>query len=160
MSIFFAKNFKYSEIMCPCGCGKIKPIDPKLSFLLQSLREKISRPIYISKGGGLRCKSYNKRIGGYERSPHVPYYVTIKKIKYLIGCRAVDIHAKNMGIIDLAIAAKDIGFTRIGLYPYSYFVHVDIVRPYRSASWVRDVNGNYIYFKNLEEAIEFIKNRE
>ena len=86
--------------------------------------------------------------------------VTIKKIKYLIGCRAVDIHAKNMGIIDLAIAAKDIGFTRIGLYPYSYFVHVDIVRPYRSASWVRDVNGNYIYFKNLEEAIEFIKNRE
>ena len=139
MTIDFTKDFKYSEIMCPC-CKKIRPIDPKLIYLLQSLREKIDRPIYISIGGGLRCRAYNKRIGGYKYSPHM-------------AGKAVDIHAKNMGIIDLAIVAKEIGFSRIGLYPYNHFIHVDTVKPYRgSASWVRDKNGNYHYFKTLEKA--------
>ena len=144
MSIYFAKNFKYSEIMCPCGCKKIKPIDPKLNFLLQSLREKINRPIYISKGGGLRCKKYNRKIGGYRYSPH-------------IDGRAVAIHAKNMGIIPLAKQAKDVGFTRIGLYPSNYFIHVDVLKARPSASWVRSKTGKYVYFKELEEAIKFIK---
>jgi len=144
MSTYFAKNFRFSEIMCPCGCEKIKPIDPRLSFLLQSLREKINRPIYISKGGGLRCKKYNRKIGGYRYSPH-------------IEGRAVDIHAKNMGIISLAKQAKDVGFTRIGLYPSNYFIHVDTLKPRPSASWVRSKTGKYVYFKELEEAIKFIK---
>ena len=143
MSIYFAKNFKFSEIMCPCGCEKVKPIDLSLSFLLQSLREKIDRPIYISRGGGLRCKKYNKRIGGYIDSPH-------------LAGKAVDIHAKNMDIISLAKQSKDIGFSRIGLYPFSHFIHVDVTRPYPSASWVRDKTGKYVYFEELEEAIKFI----
>ena len=65
MSIFFSKNFKYSEIMCPCGCEKDRPIEPQLTYLLQALRDKINEPIYITIGGGIRCKKYNKRIGGY-----------------------------------------------------------------------------------------------
>ena len=146
MSIFFAKNFKYSEIMCPCGCKKVKPIDPKLIYLLQSLREKIDRPIYIGTGGGLRCRPYNKRIGGYVNSPH-------------LSGKAVDIHAKNMDIITLARKAKEIGFTRIGLYPHSHFVHIDVVRPYKSESWVRDVNGDYHYFETLEEAMLDVRDR-
>ena len=144
MSIFFSKNFKYAEIRCPCGCGKDRPIDHELIYLLQALRDKINKPIYISKGGGIRCKAYNKRIGGYVDSSH------------LYG-KAVDIHAKNMGIIKLAEEAKDIGFKRIGLYPFSHFVHLDTVEPYPSASWVRDIQGKYHYFKNLENAISFIK---
>ena len=141
--IYFAKNFKYAEIACPC-CGKTKPINPRLSFLLQSLREKINRPIYISQGGGIRCKKYNRKIGGYRYSPH-------------LEGRAVDIHAKNMDIVSLAKQAKDIGFTRIGLYPSNYFIHVDILKPRPSESWVRSKTGKYIYFKKLEEAIKFIK---
>ena len=140
MSIYFAKNFKYSEIACPC-CGKVKPIDPCLSFLLQSLREKISIPIYISRGGGLRCKKYNKKIGGYNNSPH-------------LRGQAVDIHAKNMDIITLAREAKNVGFTRVGLYPYSHFIHVDILKPRPSASWLRDDDGIYYYFTTLEDAIK------
>ncbi len=143
MSKYFAKNFLYSEIACP-DCGKSKPIDPKLAFLLQSLREKIDRPIYISKGGGLRCKKYNRKIGGYIYSPH------------LLG-KAIDIHVRGMNIIDLALEADNIGFTRIGLYPYNHFIHVDTVRPYRSSAWVR--TKGYKYFKTLEEAIKFIKRR-
>ncbi len=146
MSIYMSRNFLYSEITCPC-CGKDRPLDPKLIYLLQSLRDKIGRKIFISKGGGLRCKAYNRRIGGYLYSPH-------------LKGKAVDIHAKNMGIIDLAIAAKEIGFPRIGLYPYNYFIHVDTVNPYRgNASWVRFLAGNYVYFKTLEEAIKRIGGR-
>jgi len=143
MSIFFSRDFKFKEIMCPC-CKKIKPIDPKLIYLLQSLRNRIDRPIYISIGGGLRCKAYNKRIRGYKTSPH-------------IDGKAVDIHAKNMGIIDLAVVAKEIGFSRIGLY--RSFIHVDTLRPVPSASWHRTEDRKYVYFKTLEETINFIKNR-
>ena len=144
MSIFISKNFKYSEFACPC-CGKDRPLDPKLIYLLQNLRDKLGKSIYISIGGGLRCKPYNKRIGGYPNSPHT------------LG-KAVDISVKDMGIIDLAIVAKEIGFSRIGLYPYSHFIHVDTVNPYRgSASWVRDINGNYHYWKTLEKAGRFME---
>jgi len=142
MSTFFAKSFKYSEIMCSCGCKNDKPIDPKLIYLLQSLRDKIGKPIYITSG--IRCKKYNKKIGGYINSPHC------------LG-KAVDIHAKNIDIIDLAIVAKNVGFPRIGLYPYNHFIHIDTVNPYKgSASWIRFLAGNYVYFKTLEEAIKRI----
>ena len=142
MSIFVTKNFKRAEFKCPCGCSKDRPLDSKLIYLLQSLREKIGKAIYISKGGGLRCKAYNKKIHGYIYSPH-------------LEGKAVDISAKHMKIIDLAREAKEVGFSRIGLYPYNHFIHIDTVRPYRSASWVRDKNGNYHYFKTLEQAIFF-----
>ena len=142
MSIFVTKNFKRVEFACPC-CNKDRPLDPKLIFLLQSLRDKIGRAIYISRGGGLRCKIYNKKIGGYINSPH------------LLG-KAVDIHAKNMDIITLAKEARDIGFTRVGLYPHNHFIHIDILKPRPSASWIRDKNGRYYYYKKLEEAIEAV----
>ena len=142
MSIFVTKNFKRSEFACPC-CNKDRPLDPKLIFLLQSLRDKIGKAVYISRGGGLRCKIYNKKIGGYVNSPH------------LLG-KAVDIHAKNMSLIQLARLARDIGFTRVGIYPHSYFIHIDTYSARPNASWIRDIQGRYIYFRKLEEAIEFI----
>ena len=143
MSIYITRNFKYIEFACP-DCGKDRPIDPKLIYLLQSLREKLNKPIYISKGGGIRCKKYNKQIGGYVDSSH------------LYG-KAADIHVKNMDIISLAKQARDIGFTRVGLY--KTFLHLDIIEPYPSASWVRDVQGKYFYFKTLEDAIIFSKEK-
>lgn len=142
MSLYFAKNFLYAEVACRC-CGKIKPLDPRLIFLLQSLREKINKPIYISKGGGLRCRKFNKRIGGYKYSPH-------------LSGQAVDISAKNMDIITLAKEARDIGFSRIGLYPYSHFIHVDVLKSRPSKAWIRDNNGVYWYFTTLEDAISVI----
>jgi len=143
MSIFFAKNFKYSEVMCPCGCKKDRPLNPELTYLLQALRDRLDMPIYISSGGGVRCKKYNKKIKGFRDSPH------------LYG-KAADI-STNMDIVSFARHAKNVGFSRVGLYPFSHFVHVDVVEPYPSESWVRDINGKYHYFKTLEKAIDSIK---
>lgn len=142
MSIYVAKNFKRSEFQCSCGCGKDRPIDSKLLYLLQSLRNKIGKPIYITSG--LRCKAYNKRINGYRYSPH------------LLG-KAVDIHVRGYDIIDLAILAKSVGFPRIGLYPHNHFIHIDTVRVYRNASWIRGKGGGYTYYPTLEKALEAIK---
>ena len=142
MSIYITKNFKYSEFACP-HCGKDRPIDPHFIFLLQSLRDKLNQLIYITKGGGLRCSNYNKAIGGYFNSAH------------LFG-RGADIRVAGMDIVTLAIEARDIGFSRIGLYPYSSFVHLDTFRPVPSASWIRERTGNYIYFRNLEDAIKYL----
>ncbi len=139
MSIYFGRNFRFSEIACP-DCGKIKPLDPKLIYLLQSLREKIGKPIYITSG--LRCRKYNKKIGGYIYSPH-------------LKGKAVDCRGKHISLIDFARVARDIGFSRVGIY--KSFIHIDTVRPYRNSSWVRDKVGKYHYFKTLEDSITFAK---
>ena len=140
MSIYVTRNFKQAEFACPC-CGKVRPLYPKLIYLLQSLRDKINLPIYITSG--LRCKSYNRKVGGYRYSPH------------LFG-KAVDIYVRNMDITVLATLAKDIGFLRQGLYPDNNFVHIDIVRPWRSASWIKNKNKEIIYCKTLESAINLL----
>ena len=142
MSIFVTKNFRFSEFACPC-CGKDRGVDSRFIYLLQNLREKIGKPIYITKGGGLRCRKYNQKIGGYRNSPH---------LRGMAG----DIHAKNMSLIQLAKESKSIGFSRIGIYPHNYFIHIDTYSARPNASWIRDIQGRYIYFRKLEEAIEFI----
>ena len=140
-----SKNFEDKEFYCPCkNCKKDKLPDDKLVTLLQNLRDKLNQPIYITKGGGIRCRNYNKIIGGYVDSPH------------LYG-KAIDIHVKDMDIVSLAKQARDIGFSRIGLY--RTFIHLDIIEPYPSASWIRDVQGKYFYFKTLENAIIFSKEK-
>jgi len=143
MSIYFAKNFKYTEIACP-HCGKSKPLHPQLVFLLQALRDNINLPIIISSGGGLRCPIYNKKIGGYVDSPH-------------LHGMAADISVKGMDIFTLARKAKEVGFSRIGLYPYNNFIHVDVVEPYPSASWMRQKDGKFKYFLTLEKAILWLQ---
>ena len=136
-----SKNFEDKEFYCPCkNCKKDKLPDDKLVTLLQNLRDKLNQPIYITKGGGIRCRNYNKIIGGYVDSPH------------LYG-KATDCKAKNISLIDFAREARGIGFPRVGLY--RTFIHLDIIEPYPSASWVRDVQGRYFYFKTLEDAIIF-----
>ena len=152
MSIFITKNFKFSEFACPC-CNNCRPFDPRLIYLLQLLRDKIKKPIYITSG--LRCKKYNRKIDGYIHSPHVPHYVTIKGKKRLIGCRAVDVHAKNMTIFELFWIAVDIGFSRIGIYPDNHFLHLDVLRPVPSRAWVKFKKRKPKYFKTWKEAIEF-----
>jgi len=158
MSIYFSKNFKYGEIMCPCGCKTNRTIDPELIYLSQALRDKINEPIFIPVGGGIRCIKYNNRISGYIDSPHIPYFINIKGKKEFRGCKAFDMFTENMDMILLAREAKEVGFKRIGLYPFTFnrAIHADIIEPYPNESWVRDKSGKYKYFKTLEEAIKCV----
>ena len=130
-----SKNFDSKEFECP-HCGKIK-VDPKPIELLQKLRDKIMEPIFITSG--YRCKTYNKNVGGYKNSPH-------------ITGGAVDCYTKFVDLVIFAKIAKKVGFPRIGLY--NTFLHLDIIPPSPSSSWVRN-NGIYSYFNTLDEAILF-----
>ena len=141
-----SKNFEDKEFFCPCkNCKKDKLPDPRLLILLQELRDLIEKPIIITSG--IRCVSYNKKIGGYKKSPH-------------LEGKAVDIFSKDFDYIKLARIARWIGFSRIGLYPFSNskFIHVDIIEPYPNESWIRDKNGDYFYYKTFELAIKSIIN--
>ena len=144
MLLYITKNFKYSELRCPCGCGKDRPVDARSIYLLQSLRDYIDLPIYISKGGGIRCIAYNKSIGGYWNSAH-------------LFAKGWDISTPSMSVIELAEEAKHIGFDRIGMYPDDGHVHVDTFRPIPSEAWVKYKEKNYVYFKKFEDAIKFVK---
>lgn len=140
-----SEDFTSKEFNCPC-CGK-NSVSPTLINLLQRLREWVGEPIYISKGGGVRCEKYNKKIGGYEKSPH------------LTG-EAADIHCKNTDIYKLALMANLLKFPRIGIAPFSHYIHVDVVKPHPSKYWVYDKTGFIKYFKSpktIDNAIDFAK---
>jgi len=51
------KYFKECEFVCSCGCGKVD-VKPDLVFALDELRERLGRPLSITKGGGYRCRNH------------------------------------------------------------------------------------------------------
>ncbi len=151
--IRLSRNFMANEFNCPCmECrknGQRMLIDQDVVDLLQEIRDEIEEPLYVSKGGGVRCRQYQKNIGGYNKSLH-------------LQALAADVFMKDQitdDMLMLAIMGQRIGFTRIGLYPYSNskFVHFDIGKPSPSVCWIRYRNGIYRYYNNLEDAIEIIK---
>ena len=140
-----SKDFTSAEFYCPC-CKK-EGVSPILITLLQKLRDWVGEPIFISKGGGVRCEKYNKKIGGFDTSAH------------LTG-EAADIHCKNTDIYKLALMANLLKFQRIGIDPFSNYIHVDVVKPHPSKYWVYDKTGFIKYFKppkTIDDAIYFAK---
>lgn len=156
--IRLSNNFLAQEFYCPClDCkrnGQRLLVDQDVVDLLQQMRDIVKRPIYVMPGGGVRCRRYNKQIGGYPHSYH------------LTG-QAADVSLYNgegniADMIYLAELAKQVGFLRIGTYPHSYskFIHCDVGRAAKSESWIRDNNGIYHYYDILESAIEEINHLE
>ena len=140
-----SKDFASKEFTCPC-CKK-NSVSPTLITLLQKLRDWVGEPIYISKGGGVRCEAYNKKIGGYNKSPHM-------------SGEAADIHCKNTDIYKLALMADLLKFPRIGISPTSNYIHVDVVTPHPSKYWVYYRGQVIKYFKppkTIGMAISFAK---
>lgn len=66
------KNFKLSEFKCKCGgkycTGYPAVVDRNLIRYLQMMRENRGKSITITSG--LRCPTYNKKIGGVSGSSH------------------------------------------------------------------------------------------
>ncbi len=90
-------------------------IDSELVYFIQTLRDKIARPIIVTSG--YRCVRHNKEVEGVENSYH------------LQGL-AVDI-AVDMNLDRLAELARSLGFRGIGIY--RNFLHLDLgpVRTWR-----------------------------
>ena len=141
-----SKNFNLNEFTCPCknkNCKKDELPNPKLLILLQELRDKIQMPIYISIGGGIRCRSYNASVGGYANSPHV------------FG-KAADISVEGMTLSELAKICISIGFLRIGIY--TNHLHVDVVTPHTSRFWYVKKYGSKPVYSGREYDLEkFLK---
>ena len=136
-----------NNMKCPCEKCSQSPyidIDPLLISKILILEENIEKQIIITSGN--RCVEYNKSIGGYPTSPHIP------KPKG----KALDMQVKGMGNIELAYEAEKAGFKRIGIYPNH--VHGDMIDPRPSKYWyLRSYTSKPIYSRGIKTLTEFLK---
>lgn len=65
------KYFEREEFKCKCGKCSGFPIEPdmKMVQLMDKIREAYGKPITITSG--VRCKEYNKKVGGISTSEHL-----------------------------------------------------------------------------------------
>jgi len=102
-------NFNTSELQCKCGVCKEQLLDMELVNKLQELRNLVGKPIIVTSC--YRDTDYNARIGGVSNSYHTQG-------------KACDIYVEGLSVEQLAKSAKQIGFSGIGSYFRSNFVHV------------------------------------
>ena len=117
MSEYLSRNFKRSELQCPC-CKKCE-INPVLLTRIQTLRD-LFGPIIITSG--YRCMKHNQKVGGAEKSYH-------------LNGNAVDIRIKTFDSkrrYKLIKTIYELGFTGIGIGKSK--LHVDI-RDGPPSSW-------------------------
>lgn len=116
-----SKYFTDDELKCKC-CGNLPEngIDQRLLQVLDAIREKIGKPVYLSCA--YRCPPHNAEVGGVPNSQHVQ------------GCAADILLPDDMTVDQLATIAEECGADGIGTYYDDQFVHVD-TRGY-TARWV------------------------
>lgn len=102
--------FKVNEFACR-DASKVVLINPELVSVLDEIRRRIGRPVYINSG--YRTISHNRANGGATNSMHI------------YGC-AADIRADKTSIADLHKLCEDVVGERGGVGLYSTFVHVDV----------------------------------
>lgn len=105
-------NFSPQEIACR-GTGKLLINEPALDRL-QALRELLGKPLIINSA--YRSPEHNRKVRGATNSVH------------LTG-GAFDVSMTNHDPHAFIAAARQVGFTGIGTYPKSNFIHVDIGTP-------------------------------
>lgn len=111
MSEKISEHFYESEVRCSCGCGKVI-INYKLLYMLEIARIESDTPFKITSW--VRCKDYNKKIGGVTGSAHV-------------SGKAVDIGFENEYQKYLILATLQwAGFRRVGISDKDNFIHVDV----------------------------------
>lgn len=103
-------NFSVAELACRCGgrfCDQAYWHDAEFLDHLQSLRDQIGRPLFITSAH--RCAQWNAYVGGAPRSRH----------KQL----AVDIALSGHDRGELYRKSRALGFTGLGLA--QTFLHLD-----------------------------------
>ena len=108
------RNFSRREFRCKCGRKNCDagPLDMRLVYALQQLRDLIGVPIIINSA--LRCREHNRKVGGTRNSRH------------LLGT-AADIHCADLSPAELRKFAEQIPvFERGGIGIYDWGIHVDV----------------------------------
>ncbi len=108
------KHFKPVEFTCKCEglCDHPVVISMALVAKLDKIREEIGTPMKINSG--TRCERHNKKVGGKQRSAHMP--------KDQVS-HAVDVHCPNSAFRFAFLAMALPMFNRIGIG--KSFIHVD-----------------------------------
>jgi len=104
------QNFMANEFACKDGSILIL-IDKRMLEGLQRIRDRLNNPIFITSA--FRTWEHNLLVGGSSNSQH------------LLGT-AVDIHSHGISLNRIADIAVEEGFTGIGIYRNSNFVHIDV----------------------------------
>lgn len=102
-------DFSPAEIACR-GTGKLL-VNAEALDRLQALRRALGRPMIVNSA--YRSPEHNARVGGAKKSLH-------------LSGAAFDISMANHDPEDFVAAARKAGFTGIGTYPRSNFIHIDI----------------------------------
>lgn len=102
-------GFSPAEIACR-GTGKLL-INEQALDRLQALRRALNRPMIVNSA--YRSPEHNARVGGAKKSQH-------------LSGAAFDISMANHDPESFIAAAREAGFTGIGTYPRSNFIHIDI----------------------------------
>lgn len=101
-------NFAPQELACK-GTGLLL-LDWQAMDRLQALRNRLGRPLIITSA--YRSPQHNRAVGGATRSLHM-------------RGTAFDVRMENHDPAAFIAAARAVGFTGIGTYPRSGFIHVD-----------------------------------
>lgn len=113
MMFYKYPNFKKEEFKCNCGgkyCnGYPVNVDELLIAQLELLRTRFNKPIYITSG--IRCKEWNKEVGGVSNSQH-------------LKGKAVDIKIEGVNPKEVQHEAGKV-FSNGGVGSYKTFTHVD-----------------------------------
>ena len=104
-----SKYFSVAEVSCHC-CG-VNGAQPLILQFLDTLREKIGRPLYASCV--YRCPKHNREVRGVENSSHVTGL-------------AADVYCDGLTVDQLADIAENLGADGVGRYYGDEFVHVDV----------------------------------
>ena len=119
------ENYAEYGFTTGCGCGGSLIIDPQLELLIDTIREKLGKP--LSNSCAYRCPVHNERVGGEPNSYHMQ-----GKACDLIVPDGYDVDSFAQLCRD---TMREIGIAGgVGRYYESMFVHVD-VRGYE-AKWV------------------------
>jgi hypothetical protein len=148
MNEYLTRNYQRWEIACPC-CNDTN-IRLATVEIAQQVRDDLGVPLHVPLGGGKRCLEYHQKECGDYPSAHT-------------SGEAIDLYMRPYTIrnmFKLAKLMREVGFTRVGIYPEFGVksVHGDTWQANPSASWVR-VGKKYLYFKYLEQAIKFVEKK-
>jgi uncharacterized protein YcbK (DUF882 family) len=153
----YSKNFSRYEFYIDEEDGNYYDImTMRLGFIekLQKLRDVMGEPIGVTHGLRSWFEQFYDICGGDEDK----YYESEHQFGNAADIWLCKRQPSIYNMLELGQKAIQVGFKRVGFYPYSNvkFIHVDMCHNVKSESWIRNEQGRYAYYLKFDEAISEI----